>query len=29
METEDIHRVFISPKQRIMMLLDYLENAET
>jgi|GEM_PF-4800189 len=26
MATDDIHKVFISPKQRIMMLLDYLEN---
>ena len=26
MATQDIHTVFISPKQRIMMLLDYLEN---
>ena len=26
MATDDVHTLFISPKQRIMMLLDYLEN---
>jgi len=26
MATDDIHNLFISPKQRIMMLLDYLEK---
>jgi len=26
MPTDDIHNLFISPKQRIMMLLDYLEK---
>jgi len=26
MSTDDIHNLFISPKQRIMMLLDYLEK---
>jgi len=26
MATDDIHNLFIPPKQRIMMLLDYLEK---